>query len=232
LQWFSGGVATGDPGSVTEVDFSTGLSATQVGNRLTVVATGGGGGSGTVTSVGITTGTSGVVVTNSPITTAGDIDLALGTAAAADAGDFLLKAANLSDLANALTARQNLAYPAGLTFRLGRTDGAVLGAGFQRVFLLPAAYDQLTTGSWEMVTFPSSTCKVDIQYHTFGNTRPSTADSIVAGTNPQTTGSLTGTGVTSGWTTAAVARGAYIAIQITQNDLAREVLFFMPGRRI
>src|SRR5688500_12706157 len=45
-------------------------------------------GTGTVTSVGVTTGTSGVVVTNSPITTAGDIDLALGTAAASDTTDF------------------------------------------------------------------------------------------------------------------------------------------------
>lgn len=46
------------------------------------------GGSGTVTSVGVTTGASGVVVTNSPITTSGDIDIALGTAAAAATTDF------------------------------------------------------------------------------------------------------------------------------------------------
>jgi hypothetical protein len=43
-----------------------------------------GGGSGTVTSVGVSTGTSGVGVTGSPITTSGTIDLDLGTMADVD----------------------------------------------------------------------------------------------------------------------------------------------------
>lgn len=43
-----------------------------------------GGGSGTVTSVGVSTGTSGVGVTGSPITTSGTIDLDLGTLANVD----------------------------------------------------------------------------------------------------------------------------------------------------
>ncbi len=46
------------------------------------------GGGGTVTSVGVTTGSSGVSVTGSPVTGSGVIDLALGTAAAAATTDF------------------------------------------------------------------------------------------------------------------------------------------------
>ena len=43
IEWFSGGVATGAPGSVTKVNLSTNLTATQVGDTLTITATGGGG---------------------------------------------------------------------------------------------------------------------------------------------------------------------------------------------
>src|SRR6478609_1125386 len=42
IEWFSGGVSTGPAGSVTKVDFSTNLTATQVGDTLTITATGGG----------------------------------------------------------------------------------------------------------------------------------------------------------------------------------------------
>lgn len=46
IEWFSGGVSTGAAGSVTKVDLSTNLTATQVGDTLTIVAAGGGAPSG------------------------------------------------------------------------------------------------------------------------------------------------------------------------------------------
>ena len=120
---------------------------------------------------------------------------------------------------------------AGVSFRIGRQDGAVLLANFQRVFILPCAYDQITTGSWEFYTFPGSTCVIDVQYITFGTSDPTTANSIVGGTHPATSGGQTATGVTSGWT-SSLARGGFIAIQVLSNDLAREIRFFMPGRKV
>lgn len=120
---------------------------------------------------------------------------------------------------------------AGLSFRIGRQDGAVLLAGFKRTFIIPCAYDQLTTGSWELYTFPGSTCSIDIQTIAFGSTDPTTGNSIVGGIQPATSGGQTATGVTSGWT-ASLSRGAFIAIQVLSNDLAREIRFFMPGRKV
>lgn len=221
IQWQDEGTDLGTPGTVDTVNFvGSDVVATRIGNVVTVTVTGGG--SGTVTSVNASGGTTGLSFTGGPVTTSGTLTLG-GTLALTNGG---------TGATTALGARQNLNYAAGLSFRLGRPDGAVLLAGFQRIFLLPASYDQLTTGSWEIVTYPGSTCKVDIQYLAFGTTRPTTANSIVGGTYPQTTGSVTATGSTSGWSPSTVARGDYIAIQIISNDLAREVFFFMPGRKI
>lgn len=119
----------------------------------------------------------------------------------------------------------------GLSFRVGRQDGAVLLANFQRVFILPCAYDQITAGSWELYTYPGSTCSIDVQYIAFGTADPTTANSIVGATHPATSGGQTATGVTSGWT-ASLARGGFLAIQVLSNDLAREIRFFMPGRKV
>jgi hypothetical protein len=121
---------------------------------------------------------------------------------------------------------------AGVSFRIGRQDGAVLLAGFQRVFILPCAYDQLTTGSWELFTFPGSTCVIDVQYIAFGTADPTTANSIVGGVQPATSGGQTATGVTSGWSPSSVSRGGFLAIEVLSNDLAREIRFMMPGRKV
>lgn len=59
----------------------SGVTLTQANGILTITATGGG---GTVASVGVSTGTSGVSVTGSPVTTSGTIDLDLGTLANVD----------------------------------------------------------------------------------------------------------------------------------------------------
>lgn len=53
IEWFSGGVSTGPAGSVTKVQLGTNLTATQVGDTLTINASGGGGGGGIQTINGI-----------------------------------------------------------------------------------------------------------------------------------------------------------------------------------
>lgn len=59
----------------------SGVTLTRANGILTITATGGG---GTVASVGVSTGTSGVPVTGSPVTGSGTIDLDLGTLANVD----------------------------------------------------------------------------------------------------------------------------------------------------
>jgi hypothetical protein len=44
IEWFSGGVSTGPAGSVTKIQLGTNLTGTQVGETLTIDASGGGGG--------------------------------------------------------------------------------------------------------------------------------------------------------------------------------------------
>lgn len=203
----------------------------------------GGGGTGTVTSVDGSGGATGLTLTGGPITTAGTLTLG-GTLAIASGGTGQTTAPNAinallpsqgGNSGKFLTTNGTVAswanLNAGLSFRIGRQDGAVLLAGFKRTFIIPCAYDQLTTGSWELYTFPGSTCSIDIQTIAFGSTDPTTGNSIVGGIQPATSGGQTATGVTSGWT-ASLSRGAFIAIQVLSNDLAREIRFFMPGRKV
>lgn len=77
IQFKDEGVNLGAAGDVTSIDFTgTGVAATILGNALTVNITSGGG-SGTVTSVGITPPSAGITVSGSPVTTSGNMTLAL-----------------------------------------------------------------------------------------------------------------------------------------------------------
>lgn len=204
ITWLSGGVATGDPGSVTEVDFSTGLAATQNGSRLTVVASGG---SGTVTSVGITTGSSGVGVSNSPITTSGDIDLDLGTAAdrdvpaAGDAGPTEVVLGNDSRLGGGGSSRVigfginggGIALTAGQTSRAVRVKGTGT-ISLSTIFLDPGS--------------ATADCVVDILTSNLANY--DTGTSIVASANPTLTSAIKDEDSTlTGWTTTIVDGNFY-----------------------
>lgn len=255
IQWQDEGTNLGTAGTVAVVNFTgAGVTASRASNTVTVNIPGGGG-SSPLTTKGdvwgfstvdsrIPIGGNGTVLTadstqalglrwatpasyTPPVTTKGDLfgfttvpaRIAVGT--------------NKQFLIADSTQAAGVKYTdlsGGLSFRLGRPDGAVLTAGFQRIFVLPASYDSLAT--WELSVFPAATCSVDIQYHIFGGTRPSSADSIVGGAYPATAASLTATGTTASWTNTAPANGAYIAIAVHANDLASEIMFQVSGRRI
>lgn len=251
IQWLDTTVPVGLPGQFTEINL-VGFTVTFSGTRLTITGSGGGGGVQTINTISpdgsgdfsITSADASVTITpiangidlsvsggsyTPPVTTKGDL-FGFSTAP-----DRVPVGANGTLLTPDSTQPLGVRYAnlnAGVSFRLGRQDGAVLLAGFKRVFILPCAYDQLTTGSWELYTFPGSTCSIDIQYITFGSTDPTTANSIVGGVQPATSGGQTATGVTSGWSPSSVVRGGFIAIQVLSNDLAREIRFFMPGRKV
>ena len=251
IQWLDTTVPVGLPGQFTEINL-VGFTVTFSGTRLTITGSGGGGGVQTIntispdgsgdfsitsadTSVTITPIANGIDLSVSggsytpPVTTKGDL---FGFSTVPDrvpvgTNGQVLKADSTQPL--------GVAYAdvnAGLSFRIGRQDGAVLLANFQRVFILPCSYDELTTGSWELYTYPGSTCAIDIQYIAFGTSDPTTANSIVGGVHPATSGGQTATGLTSGWSPSSIAQGGFLAIQVISNDLAREIRFFMPGRKV
>ena len=229
LQFEDEGTPLGTPGTVDTLNFvGANVAATRVGNVVTVTVTSSG--SGTVTSVssGDLSPLFTVVVSNPTTTPAFAFTAVNQNANLVYAGPATGAAA--APTFRALTTA-DVKMTAGLSFRIGRQDGAVLLANFQRVFILPCAYDQITTGAWELYTYPGSTCVIDVQYIAFGTADPTTANSIVGGVQPATSGGQTSTGVTSGWT-ASLARGGFIAIQVLSNDLAREIRFFMPGRKV
>ena len=82
---------TPDVKGVTEIQLDTNLTLTDNGNGgVTIQSSGGGGGSG-VTSVGLTETGSALTITNSPITTSGDINIAgAGTSSQVILGDLSL----------------------------------------------------------------------------------------------------------------------------------------------
>lgn len=186
----------------------------------------GGSASGTVTSAGITTGTSGVAVSGSPVTTSGDIDLDLGTMANVD--DAPADGTTYGRNNNAwVAAGGGGATDGGITVNVGPppgVTGAVLAP--QIIYLqIPADYD--LTG-WQVFVDPAATISVDVWYETFP-TLPTVADSITATNYLTTTAAASNTGATGSWGTTAITRGNWLALSITANDLATFISVQLQG---
>jgi hypothetical protein len=128
------------------------------------------GGSGTVTSVGVSTGSSGVAVTGSPVTTTGTIDLGLGTAAAADTGDF--DAAGDAAAAEAAANAYTDAAIAALNFGRAPTsnvgNGSIALTGTLVVDIPEMPYGGTITG-WTIIGGPvAGNASVTVSHATYG----------------------------------------------------------------
>lgn len=254
IQWLDTTVPVGTAGQFTEINL-TGFTISFSGNRLNITSSGGGGSQAGIQfqDEGVDLGTPGTVDTvdfvgpnviatrvgnvvtvtvsvtpySPPVTTKGDL---FGFSTVPDRvpvgsnNQFLV-----ADSAQALGVKYTN-ISGGISFRIGRKDGAVLLPAFQRVFILPASYDSLAT--WELAVYPAATCQIDVQYLAFGASQPTTANSIVGGAYPTTAAGTSATGTTAGWTNTAPSIDAFIAIYIRSNDLAREIIFQVKGRRI
>jgi hypothetical protein len=125
---------------------------------------------GTVTSVGVSTGTSGVAVTGSPVTTTGTIDLGLGTAAAADTGDF--DAAGDAAAAEAAANAYTDAAIAALNFGRAPTsnvgNGSLALTGTLIVDIPEMPYGGTITG-WTIIGGPvAGNASVTVSHATYG----------------------------------------------------------------
>ena len=215
--------------------------STDMGNAIVLGADDGlfaatGGGSGTVTSVGVSTGTSGVGVTGSPVTTAGTIDLDLGTLA------------NVDDAPSDGTTYGRLN---GTWVGVSQTDTGILiaGGGLLGAVLDPSltsaqirgmctgTYDYSTASSWQLWVSPtpaSGTFTLDVWKRAFGNTLPSVSDSVCAGAYPTLTGNgtdFTASGATSTWT-GSLVRGDMFTVAATVNTAGvKWWALYIPARR-
>lgn len=225
------------PGMVNIVAGS-GVSFTPGTGTLTIAATGGGGG-GTVASVGVSTGASGVSVTGSPVTTSGTIDLDLGTLA------------NVDDAPSDGTTygRKNGTWfaAAGIT----QTDTGILisGGGLLGAVLDPSltsaqirgmctgTYDYSTADSWQLWVSPtpaSGSFVLDVWKRSFGNTLPSSADSICASVKPTLIGNgtdFTSSGATSTWTSSLVRGDMLTVAAVTNSAGVKWWALYIPARR-
>lgn len=246
IQFEDEGVALGAPGTVDTVDFvGAGVTATRVGDAVTVTIPGGG--SGTVTSVGLTVPAF-LSVAGSPVTTSGVLAVTLsGTALPIANGGTGQTSAQLA--INALsqvsgatneyvltkdTGTGNAVYKppvsaptdGALTIQFGPpppTASAILATQVYP-FLIPADY---TLTGWAIACDPSATVSVDVWYSTFP-TMPVIGDSITSG-SPIACAGTDNTGTVAGWTTTAIARGNWIAFAITANDVATFISVQLQG---
>jgi len=192
--------------------------------------------SGTVTSVGVSTGTSGVGVTGSPVTTAGTIDLDLGTLA------------NVDDAPSDGTTYARLN---GTWVGVSQTDTGILiaGGGLLGAVLDPSltssqirgmctgTYDYSTASSWQLWVSPtpaSGTFTLDVWKRAFGNTLPSVSDSVCAGAYPTLTGNgtdFTASGATSTWT-GSLVRSDMLTVAATVNTAGvKWWALYIPAKR-
>ena len=198
-----------------------------------------GGGSGTVTSVGVSTGTSGVPVTGSPVTGSGTIDLDLGTLA------------NVDDAPSDGTTygRKNGTWfaAAGIT----QTDTGILISGGGLLGAVPdpsltsaqirgmctGTYDYSTADSWQLWVSPtpaSGSFVLDVWKRSFGNTLPSSADSICASVKPTLIGNgtdFTSSGATSTWTSSLVRGDMLTVAAVTNTAGVKWWALYIPARR-
>lgn len=97
-----------------------------------------------------------------------------------------------------------------------------------KTFQSPADYN-LT--DWQVFVFPAATISMDVRVVAFGATLPVSGDSITAGHPITTTATQTNTGNTSLWGSTAIARGDWISIVITANDLAKFISLELQGTK-
>lgn len=181
---------------------------------------------GTVTSVGVSTGSSGVSVTGSPVTTSGTIDLDLGTLANVDDAPSDGTTYGRKDGAWE-AAGGGGATDGSINISVGAQPGVAAAVLVPQVIYLTVPADYDLTG-WEVFVDPAATVSVDVWYETFP-TLPTVADSITATNYITTTAGSSNTGATGSWGTTAITRGNFLAISLTANDLATYVVVQLQG---
>jgi hypothetical protein len=165
----------------------------------TVIQLGGGSGSGTVTSVALSGGTTGLTITGSPITTSGTITLG-GTLAVANGGTGVTSSSGansvvLRDANNNITAN---AYFNGFT--------SVAASGTQITLTVASTPVYLVTGSGgQTIQLPNATTLPNGTIFSFNNNQSSGA--ITVNNN-------------SGTSIASVPSGAYVTVVLTSNASA------------
>ena len=196
---------TPDVRGVTEIQLDTNLTLTDNGNGgVTIQSSGGGGGSG-VTSVGLTGGGSALTITNSPITTSGDINIAgAGSSSQVILGDLSLGthiggslAANqiaVGTAANTIGGSGSLQFSeasGGITMTTGVTgnDPSIsLSSNTKSIILKVATSEQLTVvGGMNEFVFDASSA-------TGGITWPDGTTQITAANGTVSSVGLTGGG--------------------------------------
>jgi len=196
---------TPDVRGVTEIQLDTNLTLTDNGNGgVTIQSSGGGGGSG-VTSVGLTGGGSALTITNSPITTSGDINIAgAGSSSQVILGDLSLGthiggslAANqiaVGTAANTIGGSSSLQFSeasGGITMTTGVTgnDPSIsLSSNTKALILKVATNEQLTVvGGMNEFVFDASSA-------TGGITWPDGTTQITAANGTVSSVGLTGGG--------------------------------------
>ena len=242
IQFEDEGTPLGAAGTVDTVDFvGAGVTATRVGDAVTVTIPG----SGSVpTGTGFTHITSGVqdaaakAVDLATADVTGDLpyaNLEPATAAsrilvrgsAGGAGDW-----QEGTLGTGLSISGTVLSAAAVP-----TDGSIVvglgGIGAYKAVLVPQVIylivpaDYELTG-WEVFADPAATLSVDVWYSTFP-TLPVVGDSIVATNYITTTAGSSNTGATGSWGTTAITRGNFLAISLTANDLATYVVVQLQG---
>jgi len=165
----------------------------------TVIQLGGGGGSGTVTSVALSGGTTGLTTTGSPITTSGTITLG-GTLAVANGGTGVTSSSGansvvLRDANNNITAN---AYFNGFT--------SVAASGTQITLTVASTPVYLVTGSGgQTIQLPNATTLLNGTIFSFNNNQSSGA--ITVNNN-------------SGTLVASVPSGGYVTVVLNSNASA------------
>ena len=243
IQFEDEGTPLGAAGTVDTVDFvGAGVTATRVGDAVTVTIPG----SGTVpTGTGFTHITAGVqdaAAKSVDLATAdvtGDLPYAnlvpataasrlLGRGSAGGAGDWqeVTLGTGLSLSGTVLNA-SIIPTPGSITISVGAQPG-VTGAVLvpQVIYLLVPANYALT--GWEVACSPAATISIDVWYQTFP-TLPTIANSITATNYITTTAAASNTGTTGSWSTTAITRGNFLAISLTANDLATYVVVQLQG---